>query len=73
MPAAPDQFQKRTFVRLPYSDQYLKERSGRGFREQLSKAFQRPLYTAQITENDSSGSQSRAPIDERRGVRSPQP
>ena len=69
MPPAPDHFQKRTFVRLPFTDQYLREGSGRRFREQLARAFQRPLYTASITGAGSNPPQNRTPDDGESGAR----
>lgn len=43
-----DQFQKRTYVRLPYSDAFLSGNNPRHFRDELRLAFHRPLVTVQI-------------------------
>lgn len=46
----PDQFQKRTYVKLPYSDAFLSGRNTRRVERELRLAFLRPLITVQIAE-----------------------
>lgn len=66
MPAPPDQFQRRTYVRLPFTDEYLERRDEKMWREELRRAFARPLLTVRILER---GSLPRAGASEgRRGA-----
>lgn len=58
MPAPADQFQRKTGVRLPFTDAYYRERGGRVFRASLKQAFRRPLLTVTISQSAVSGSRS---------------
>lgn len=55
MPAPADQFQRRTFVRLPFADLYLEQRDERLWKEELRRAFARPLLVVRIAGNAEAG------------------
>lgn len=48
MATPPDQFQRRTFVRLPYTDLYLSDDAKREDLAGLSEAMKRPWLTVKI-------------------------
>lgn len=48
MAAPPDQFQKRTYVRLPYTDRFLASEGSIAVNKELQKAFSRPWLCVQI-------------------------
>jgi|GEM_PF-6380985 len=48
VPAPPDQFQRKTYVRLPYADDYLRDETDRSTLLAIQKAFERPLLTVKI-------------------------
>lgn len=50
MPTPPDQFQRRTYVRLPFTDEYLGAGEER-MSETLVRALARPWLTVQISES----------------------
>ena len=50
MPTPPDQFQRRIYVRLPFTDEYLRE-DGERIPESLSRALARPWLTVRISES----------------------
>lgn len=50
MPAPPDQFQRRTYVRLPFADEYLERRDEKLWKEEFRRAFTRPLLTVRIAD-----------------------
>jgi hypothetical protein len=45
----PEHFQKRIHVRLPYTDAYLQGKMVGPLKNQLLRAFDRPLLSMQIT------------------------
>lgn len=49
MPVPPDQFQKRTYVKLPYTDALLRGQPSRAVKEQLRRAFEKPLLRVSIS------------------------
>lgn len=51
MASPPDQFQRRTYVRLPFTDRYLAQDVERPVSEELSRALSRPWLTVKISES----------------------
>lgn len=49
-PAPPDNFQRRTYVRLPFADDYLNGEDDGHWPEALKEAFRRPFLTVSIAE-----------------------
>ena len=49
LPASPDHFQRRTYVRLPFADEYLERRDERLWQEELRRAFAKPRLTVRIS------------------------
>lgn len=51
MPAPPDQFQKKTYVRLPFADDYLKDETDKGVLSAIKRSFERPLLHVKISDS----------------------
>ena len=50
VPAPPDQFQKKTYVRLPFADDYLRNEADPRLLAAIKRSFERPLLYVRISD-----------------------
>ncbi len=71
MPAPPDQFQKKTYVRLPLADDYLRDENDRGVLAEIKRSFERPILHVTISDAHESHEERQEPGRNKRPTMTP--